>query len=51
MSKIRRKADDVDAPQTSEKETTRNDLGSVLDKIDSQNDEETENQIKAIYSR
>lgn len=42
MSKIRRKADDVDAIQTAEKEM-RNDLGSVLDKIDTQNDEETEN--------
>ena len=42
MSKIRRKADDVDAIQTAEKEM-RNDLGSVLDKIDTQNDAETEN--------
>ena len=42
MSKIRRKAEDVDAPHSPEK-GTRNNLGSVLDKIDTQDDETTEN--------
>ena len=51
MSKIRRKSDNLDDPQTPEKGSTRNDLGSVLDKIDHQDDQETENQIKRVYTK
>ena len=49
MSKIRREADDNDSIPSPEKDLKRNDLGSVLDKIDHQNDEEIENDIKRVY--